>query len=160
MTQPEQTDLAQAGSRASDSEASKIQAMSALPHERNKFIEEMCQMFFDIFSDYWRLGSMYMNNSLTNSSQKKKHTSDDYYALVAEILSTFTNIIRAAFIPHTFKQQNITVKAGAENAGGKSLIMSWPIKHDAKIISQILPHCLRVCRLVALTIDVIEVLLF
>ncbi len=145
-TQPEQADSSAAGNKtAGDSEASKIQAMTALPHERNKFIEEMCQMFYDIFSDYWRLGTMFMNNVLTSPSQKNSPTSDDYYGLVSEILSTFTNIIRAAFIPHTFNQQNISVD-GTEKSGGKSLIMSWPIKHDAKIISQILPHCLRVCR--------------
>ena len=121
-------------------------------------------MFFDIFSDYWRLGQMFLSNALNftgNESKQqqqkqqqpnralteKAHTSDDFYALVAEILSTFTNIIRAAFIPHTFKQQNITGETGgSEKASAKSLIMSWPIKHDAKIISQILPHCLRICR--------------
>lgn len=106
-------------------------------------------MFFDIFSDYWRLGQMYLNNSLKfNGNRKtkiKEHTSDEFYTLVAEILSTFSNIIRAAFIPHTFKQQNIAVDSSSEKTS-KSLIMSWPIKHDAKIISQILPHCLRVCR--------------
>ncbi len=124
-------------------------------------------MFFDIFSDYWRLGQMFLSNALNfnaneskqqqqQSKQQKKpmtekaHTSDDYYALVAEILNTFTNIIRAAFIPHTFKQNIAGVTGGSEKASAKSLIMSWPIKHDAKIISQILPHCLRICRLVKL----------
>lgn len=160
-----QTPQTQLGGKQVDSDATKIQAMTALPHERNKFIEELCQMFFDIFSDYWRLGAMYMNNMLTfNANQTKKqpvaqekqHTSDDYYALVAEILNTFSNIIRAAFIPHTFKQQNITVDSNSEKSG-KSLIMSWPIKHDAKIISQILPHCLRVCRMCAMQIYSLDI---
>ncbi len=132
-----------------NSEAAKVQAMTLLPHERNKFIEELCEMFYDIFTDYWRLGLMYLNNLLepnksnSKESKNKVHSGEDFYALVAEIMTTFTNIIRAAFIPHTF-QQNENVEAGSDKA--KSLLNSWPIKHDAKIISQILPHCLRVCR--------------
>jgi hypothetical protein len=137
-------------------EASKIQAMTPVPHERNKFIEELCEMFFDIFSDYWRLGTMFLNNLLTvnNSKQKntsknsdslstssaKVHTSENYYELVAEILSTFSDIIRAAFIPHTFNNQTDSTTEKT------NLLLPWPIQHDAKIISQILPHCLRVCR--------------
>lgn len=78
-----------------------------------------------------------------SNATSKIHTSDDYYALVADILKTFSNIVRAAFIPQTFKQENID--EDSEKAT-KSLITPWPIKHDAKIISQILPHCLRVCR--------------
>lgn len=124
-------------------DAAKIQAMTSLPHERNRFIEELCEMFFDIFTDYWRLGTMYLNNMLTSSkevSSQKVYTAEDFYSLVGEILHTFTNIIRAAFIPHTFKQQSV------DGDKAKSLLTAWPIKHDAKIISQILPHCLRVCR--------------
>lgn len=128
-------------------EASKIQAMTQVPHERNKFIEELCEMFFDIFTDYWKLGSMYLNNLQTSASNNKKsaqkrdtHTSDDYYALVSEILTTFSNIVRAAFIPHTFNQQANNDKIN------NNLLLAWPIQHDAQIISQILPHCLRVCR--------------
>jgi len=124
--------------------------MTSLPHERNKFIEELCEMFFDIFTDYWRLGTMYLNNLLDNnkdldikSKQQKMHSSEEFYALVSEILVTFTNIIRGAFIPQTFKnQQNVA----NDSEKTKSLLTSWPIQHDAKIISQILPHCLRVCR--------------
>jgi hypothetical protein len=133
-------------------EAAKIQAMTPLPQERNKFIEELCELFFDIFTDYWRLGSMYLNNLLTlptnnrkPTKQVKKHTPDDFYALVSEILTTFSNIVRAAFIPHTFKQANES-SSPADKSNLKNLSLAWPIQHDAKIISQILPHCLRVCR--------------
>ena len=140
----------------SSSESIKIQAMTTIPHERNKFIEELCEMFFDIFTDYWRLGTMYINNmlnlpangnkkTLSAKSNKMHHSADDFYSLVAEILKTFSDIVRAAFIPHTFKQQNSTNNPESEK-NTKSLLLAWPIKHDAKIISQILPHCLRVCR--------------
>lgn len=137
-------------------ESIKIQAMSTIPHERNKFIEELCEMFFDIFTDYWRLGTMYINNmlnlpmndnkkSISTKSNQMQHSADDFYALVAEILKTFSDIVRAAFIPHTFKQPNSTSNSDSDK-NTKSLLLAWPIKHDAKIISQILPHCLRVCR--------------
>jgi hypothetical protein len=134
--------------KSNGSEATKVQLMTSLPHERNKFIEELCEMFFDIFTDYWRLGTMYLNNMLTNnkdldtkSKKQKMHGSEEFYELVSEILVTFTNIIRGAFIPHTFKQQQ-----NIDSEKTKSLLTPWPIQHDAKIISQILPHCLRVCR--------------
>ena len=124
----------------------KIQAMTPIPHERNKFIEELCAKFFDIFSDYWRLGLMFCNNQLSSGEKTKSanHSADEFYALVADILKTFSDIVRAAFIPHTFKQVNSSNEAEKST---KSLLLAWPIKHDAKIISQILPHCLRVCRL-------------
>lgn len=134
--------------------------MSQLPHERNKFIEELCEMFYDIFTDYWRLGTMYLNNLLTlpNESEKKSklfkpnanvelHSSDEFYALVGEILTTFSNIVRAAFISHTLNQA--TTSSSEQNQltpAHKNLLLAWPIQHDAKIISQILPHCLRICR--------------
>ena len=134
--------------------AKTVQAMTTVPHERNKFIEELCQMFFDIFTDYWRLGTMYLNNLLTlpttNAKKKNlsenKHTSDEYYALVAEILNTFSDIVRAAFIPHTFSQTKEQKQSDDKMDANKSLLLPWPIQHDAQIISQILPHCLRVCR--------------
>lgn len=135
-------------------EAAKIQSMTPIPQERNKFIEELCQMFFDIFSDYWKLGSMCLGNtnltsalpnkprgSKTNSTPVK--TFDDFYALVHEILITFCDIVRAAFIPHTFKQGDTKDEPSSLS---KNLFHPWPIKHEEKIISQILPHCLRVCR--------------
>ena len=134
--------------------AKTVQAMTTVPHERNKFIEELCQMFFDIFTDYWRLGTMYLNNLLTlptTNAKKKtlsenKHTSDEYYALVAEILNTFSDIVRGAFIPHTFSQTKEQKQSDDKMDANKSLLLPWPIQHDAQIISQILPHCLRVCR--------------
>ena len=94
---------------------------------------------------------MFLKHELTFNSNHNKgikptantHTSDEYYALVADILKTFSNIVRAAFIPQTFKQQSIDEDSEKST---KSLITPWPIQHDAKIISQILPHCLRVCR--------------
>lgn len=137
-------------------EAAKIQAMTLIPQERNKFIEELCQLFFDIFSDYWKLGSMFLSSSnLVNpipGKQRSKTSSnvvvktyDDFYALVNQILTTFCDIVRAAFIPHTFKQ---TAEDKDENSSSNNnLFHPWPIKHEEKIISQILPHCLRVCRL-------------
>jgi hypothetical protein len=79
--------------------------------------------------------------SNSKHAQHPEHSSDDVYALVGELLGTFTNIVRAAFIPHTFKE-----KQASEEDKAKSLFLPWPIQHDAKIISQILPHCLRVCR--------------
>ncbi len=122
--------------------------MTTVPHERNKFIEELCQMVFDIFSDYWRLSTMYLNNVLTiptnTKNQQPEHSSEEVYALGGELLTTFTNIVRAAFIPHTFKENQ--KQSADEEAKSKSLFLPWPIQHDAKIISQILPHCLRVCR--------------
>ena len=154
----------------------QIQAMTTVPHERNKFIEELCQMFFDLFTDYWRLGSMYLQGNLTinptdltlnlKSSQQltllvkeitRKKTPDEFYSLVGTILNTFSDIVRAAFIPHTFETTTTTTTANAgdaandennTNIGGsnKNLFLPWPIQHDAKIISQILPHCLRSCR--------------
>jgi len=113
--------------------------------------------------------SLNFNNNETKQQQKQQQqnknmsgkmpTSDDFYALVADILTTFTNIIRAAFIPHTFKQKNMSESGGSEKAeSGKSLIMSWPIKHDAKIISQILPHCLRICRSVGTIFQILKFL--
>lgn len=147
-----------AGGILSAAEAAKIQAMTPIPHERNKFIEELCQMFFDIFTDYWRLGSMYLSNFLTlqvntNSSKKatkmsSNQTPEDFYKLVGEILETFCNIVRAAFIPHTFEQSAALGEklSTDKNANSKNLLLPWPIQHDAKIISQILPHCLKVCR--------------
>ena len=165
--------------------------MTTVPHERNKFIEELCQMFFDLFTDYWRLGSMYLTGVLTinptdltlnlksNSSSQlallvkeitRKKTPDEFYSLVGTILNTFSDIVRAAFIPHTFETTTTTTVVAASkqegaitsnagdaaavdddtNSGGssssKNLFLPWPIQHDAKIISQILPHCLRSCR--------------
>lgn len=134
-------------------EAAKIQAMTPIPHERNKFIEELCQRFFDVFTDYWRLGSMHMNNlfvvanpSKKNSKLQKMHTPEEFYKLVGEILDTFCNIIRAAFIPHTFEQSTEKNSGDEKMSSNTNLLLPWPIQHDAKIISQILPHCLKVCR--------------
>jgi hypothetical protein len=147
--------------------AAKIHAMTTVPHERNKFIEELCQMFFDIFSDYWRLSTMYLNNMLTLPEQNTsttpkgktggsgggsdtfalmKHSPDDVYVLVSEILQTFTNIVRAAFIPHTFNSKKQQKGSDESEDKNKNLFTPWPITHDRHIISQILPHCLRVCR--------------
>ena len=157
----------------------QIQAMTTVPHERNKFIEELCQMFFDLFTDYWRLGSMYLTGVLTINSTDltlnlknlkanngggltqlvkeitRKKTTDEFYSLVGTILNTFSDIVRAAFIPHTFdankdkeaenKEDDATSHVNTNNSG-KNLFLPWPIQHDAKIISQILPHCLRSCR--------------
>ncbi|CAF0899139.1 unnamed protein product [Brachionus calyciflorus] len=124
-----------------NTEASKIQVMTQIPHERNKFIEELCQMFFDIFTDYWRLGSMYLGNLFNNlpSTNNDSIKANEYHGLVGEILETFCNIVRAAFIPHTFDK----------SLANTNLLSEWPIQHDAQIISQILPHCLKVCRLCA-----------
>ena len=153
----------------------KIQAMSTVSHERNKFIEELCQMFFDFFTDYWRLGSMNLQGGLTinptdltlnlKSSQQlgllvmeitRKKTPDEFYSLVGTILNTFSDIVRAAFIPHTFETTTTTTANAGDaanddnntNSGSsnKNLFLPWPIQHVAKIISQILPHCLRSCR--------------
>lgn len=135
----------------SAAEAAKIQAMTPIPKERNKFIEELCQMFFDIFSDYWRLGTICLSSAATvpqkKSSKHEVKTFDDFYTLIGEILITFSDIVRAAFIPHTFKPDaNEATTTATEKSNVKSLFHPWPIKHDEKIISQILPHCLRVCR--------------
>ena len=165
---------------SSSSSSNKIQAMTQVPHERNKFIEELCQTFFDLFTDYWRLGTMYLNNLLTisrtditaelksNNSLSllvkeitRKKTPDDFYGLVGNILTTFSDIVRAAFIPHTFSQDKEKDSAQSDadtsssssantSTSARTLFMPWPIQHDAKIISQILPHCLRSCRLVDL----------
>lgn len=131
------------------------------PHERNKFIEELCEMILDLFTDYWRLGNIYLqrllvpkinDNKIMPSKNKtilqpiditnnfKLHSTDEFYYLVKEILITFSNIVRAAFIPHTTKQFSTT------DEKYKQLLIQWPVEHDAKITSQILPHCLRVCR--------------
>ena len=156
----------------------QIQAMTTVPHERNKFIEELCQMFFDLFTDYWRLGSMYLSgaltinptdltlnlktNATTNAKTSglqqllkeitRKKTPDEFYSLVGTILNTFSDIVRAAFIPHTFdtnkykeNKDDPSSNANGHNAN-RNLFLPWPIQHDAKIISQILPHCLRSCR--------------
>lgn len=129
--------------------------MTPVPQERNKFIEELCQMFFDIFSDYWKLGSMCLSSTNSSNTIPSKQrgsksntntvvkTYDDFYALVNEILTTFSDIVRAAFIPHTFKQLDVKEES---SSSAKNLFHPWPIKHEEKIISQILPHCLRVCR--------------
>ncbi|RNA27974.1 Exocyst complex component 2 [Brachionus plicatilis] len=126
------------------SEAATVHSMSQVPHERNRFIEELCQMFFDIFTDYWRLGAMYLNNVFAGAVTKP---AVEYYALVDHILEVFCNIVRAAFIPHTFDK--------SDKSSGISL--EWPIQQDAKIISQILPHCLKVCRMCAQQIYLLEV---
>lgn len=159
--------------KMSASEAARVvKAMTTVPHERNKFIEELCQLFFDHFSDYWRLSVMYMSNALSlpttgvrsargerasQSSLVKQHSSDEVYALVSEILTTFTNIVRGAFIPHTFKKEQKEDTSSSTAGGGKSLFQSWPTQHDAKIISQILPHCLRICRMCALQIHSLDI---
>lgn len=137
--------------------------MTPIPQERNKFIEELCQIFFDVFSDYWRLGTMYFSNMLTlpnvdnlksNKLHKQlMHTPDEFYTLVSDILVTFSDIVRAAFIPHTFKSNG----NGGGNGSQANLFLPWPIKHDEKIISQILPHCLRVCRMCSLQINSLEI---
>ena len=154
----------------------QIQAMTTVPHERNKFIEELCQMFFDLFTDYWRLGNMYLQGRLTikatdltlnlKSSHQlallvkeitRKKTPDEFYSLVGTILNTFSDIVRAAFIPHIFETTTTTnagdaavasnddnnTKSGSSNI---NLFLPLPVQHVAKIISQILPHCLRSCR--------------
>ena len=143
--------------------------MTPVPQERNKFIEELCQMFFDIFSDYWKLGSMCLSNMnmsvvpqksrssgkgqttvavVGGSAANSTKTFDDFYSLVSEILTTFSDIVRAAFIPHTFRQADGEGESSNDDkmVSGRALFQAWPIKHDEKIISQILPHCLRVCR--------------
>lgn len=164
-------------------EAAKIQAMTPVPQERNKFIEELCQMFFDIFSDYWKLGSMCLSNmnmpvvpQKSRSSGKGQtavavvggnaadsaKTFDDFYTLVSEILTTFSDIVRAAFIPHTFRQGDGEGESTNDDkmVSGRALFQAWPIKHDEKIISQILPHCLRVCRWVWNYFDIIDMIEF
>ena len=130
-------------------EAVKVHAMSQVPHERNRFIEELCQMFFDIFTDYWRLGTMYLNNMFPSLQKDKTKRSAEYYELIDQILATFCNIVRAAFIPHTFNK--------TDNSDSNSNWLEWPIQQDAKIISQILPHCLKVCRMCAQQIYSLEV---
>ena len=163
--------------------------MTTVPQERNKFIEELCQTFFDLFTDYWRLGNMYLNSMLTINRTDitidakamgkeksnfailvplikeitRKKTPDEFFSLVGGILNTFSDIVRAAFIPHTFDKEKDKDKEKDEstaNTGGgdsvssqksitaRTLFVPWPVQHDAKIISQILPHCLRSCRFI------------
>ncbi len=121
------------------------------PHERNKFIEELCEMILDLFTDYWRLGNMYTQGHLLpktddegKSSKKIKNLKapsvEEFHNLVREILTTFSNIVRVAFIPQTME------KLLSQDEKYKQLFTQWPVQHDAKITSQILPHCLRVCR--------------
>ena len=151
--------------------------MTPVPQERNKFIEVLCQNLFDFFTDFWRLGSMYLSNALTVNSadlaglsahklkanrelaaivgeMTRRKTHDEFYVLVGSILTTFNDIVRAAFIPHTFQQAD-KEKTAANTAS--NLFLPWPIQHDAKIISQILPHCLRVCRMCALQIHSLDI---
>jgi hypothetical protein len=119
------------------------------PHERNKFIEDLCEMFLDIFTDYWNLSKMYSqglllpnfedSGSISNEKSKiKLHRSDEVQRFIEEILDTFCNIVRDAFIPDD-KIQQLSV-----SVDDKSLL-KWP-KTDEKKATQILTHCLRVCR--------------
>lgn len=122
------------------------------PHERNKFIEELCEIFYDIFSDFWKLGQMYLQKTLipkiyqqehhASHLKFKLHSSQDFYSQVKEVLTTFANIIRTAFIPTTITE----LKNSTPDENLKKVFTSWPVQHDNIILSRILPHCLRVCR--------------
>jgi hypothetical protein len=139
-------------------------------HERNKFIEELCQMFFDFFTDYWRLGSMNLQGGLTinptdltlnlKSSQQlgllvmeitRKKTPDEFYSLVGTILNTFSDIVRAAFIPHTFETTTTTAIFQNKKVLMPAMLLMIIIVVVVVIkiyslpwsISQILSHCLR-----------------
>ena len=122
------------------------------PHERNKFIEELCEMVLDLFTDYWRIGNMYSQGYLLpkrvddeikskTSKQIKLHTLEEYHTLVKEILTTFSNIVRVAFIPQTLEKV-----LNQSDEKYKQLFTQWPQQQDSKLKSQILPHCLRICR--------------
>jgi hypothetical protein len=110
------------------------------------------------------INATYLTLNLKSSQQlallvkeiTRKKTPDEFYSLVGTILITFSDIVRAAFIPHTF-ETTTTTTANADDAANddnntnsgssnKNLFLPWPIQHVAKIISQILPHCLRSCR--------------
>jgi hypothetical protein len=105
------------------------------PHERNKFIEELCETLVDLVTDYWRFGNLYSKGSLMPPKGVKMHSIDEFDNLVKEILKTFSNIVRIAFIPNKLTNQD-----------EKQLFTKWPDIKDEKIKSQILPHCVRVCR--------------
>ena len=109
------------------------------PHERNKFIEALCEKILDLVTDYWRLGTMYLQGNLI-PPRIKLHSVDEFQSLVKEILTTFSNIVRVAFIPQSM------AKLSKQDEKYKQLFTNWPDIKDEKIKSQILPHCVRVCR--------------
>jgi hypothetical protein len=169
----------------------KISNSSSSPHERSKFIKELCEMFYDMFADFWTLGSMYLNNKLTTTNSNNNDTTttqdqtsttvqiqgqtsrsnqtqlrlleqhrepEEFYELVDEIFKTFSNIVRAAMIPHIF------IKNPAENAGdqtnetviNRNVLLKWP-EHDAKVFTEIFPHCLHFCRMCAMQVHSLEI---
>jgi len=132
------------------------------PHERNKFIEELCEIFYDMFSDFWKLGQMYLQRNLLPKYYQQDHHStqmkfklqsrEEFYYQVKEIFATFTNVIRTAFIPTTITE----LKNSTPDENLKRVFTSWPVQHDNIILSRILPHCLRVCRMCASQIYALE----
>ena len=138
----------------------QIQAMTTVPHKRNKFKEELSNVFRLVYGLLMRLGSMYLPGVLTINSTDltlnlknlkannggrltqlvkeitRKKTPDEFYSLVGTILNMFSDIVRVAFIPHTFdanKDKEIENKEDYStshvntNNNGKNLFLPWPI---------------------------------
>lgn len=121
------------------------------PHQRNKFIEEICEVFVEIFSDFWTLANMYIQRLLVPKMAKFNLKSmESVYGLVSEVLTTFSNIVRFAFIT---QQPNKNQTKNSEET--KKLFAIWPAS-DLKFSSQVLPHCLKYTRMCISQINSLE----
>lgn len=105
---------------------------SSVP-QRVLFIEELTETLNECFPDMWKLGQAYFSGDLHVKVDTDKQPL--FKRMVLESIERFTNLLRAAVLPHTLDRMSPQRQSyGVWPSHGQESVVPW------------LPHCLRYVR--------------